>query len=190
MGHIPTKFPPVLLCLAKGLNLKWHCHGNFFVLWSKLFKYLTRNLFSYVKFLLEHQEEINKWFFRGRTNYNQFLAISVKCTGQTWKSWPIFSSCNPFSSKPSVVNTSLCALLGQPLTKRDYYFNVPITTNMFLAIQSYTKNRWHCCFNHQQQSFSQVLNYITLMITLENTASNHLPCLGMLPLCLVAGAVQ
>ena len=44
------------------------------------------------------------------------------------------------SDSPSI-NTRLCTLVGQLLTQLNYYFNVPITANMFLAIQSYTKNR-------------------------------------------------
>ena len=38
-------------------NLKGHCHSDFAVFLSKLLKFLTKNLFSNMKLLLEHQEE-------------------------------------------------------------------------------------------------------------------------------------
>ena len=48
-----------------------------------------------MKLLLEHQEENNKGFLKGRTNYNQFLATSVKYQGRAWKK---FYCCNQLPS--------------------------------------------------------------------------------------------
>ena len=53
--------------------LKGHCHGDFVIFSSKWLKYLTKNLFSNMKLLLEHREGNIKGFIRGRTNYKQFL---------------------------------------------------------------------------------------------------------------------
>ena len=44
-------------CLLKG-----HCHGDFAVFWSKLLKYLTKNLFCNMKLLLQYREENIKVF--------------------------------------------------------------------------------------------------------------------------------
>ena len=63
--------------------LKEHCHYDFTVLWSKLLKYLTKNLFANMKLLLEHREENIKGFLQERTNYNQFLTTSLKYTRRT-----------------------------------------------------------------------------------------------------------
>ena len=82
--------------------LKGHCNRFLcIVVKTTHSKCLTKNLFSNIAFLLEHWEETIKWFLWERTNYNQFLGISLKCTGETWKYWPIFSSCNSFPPKPS-----------------------------------------------------------------------------------------
>ena len=53
-------------------TLMGHCHGDFALFGSKLLKYLTENLFSNMKLVLEHREENIKGFIRGRTSYNQF----------------------------------------------------------------------------------------------------------------------
>ena len=63
--------------------LKGHCHGDFVIFSSKWLKYLTKNLFSDMKLLLEHRERNIKGFFRGRTNYKQFLTTSPQYTGGT-----------------------------------------------------------------------------------------------------------
>ena len=47
----------VTLPTIKKYNLKGHCHGDFAACWSKLFKYLTKNLFSYLKLFLGHRKE-------------------------------------------------------------------------------------------------------------------------------------
>ena len=97
-------------------------HGDFAVFWSKLLKYLTKNLFANMKLLLEHREEIFKGFLQGRTNYNQFLSTSLKYTGRT---------CLTIRSQ-----TLFCALAGLLLKKLNHYFNDSINSNLFLAIQS------------------------------------------------------
>ena len=38
------------------ITLKAHCDGDFAVYWSKVLKYLTKNLFSNMKSLLQHRE--------------------------------------------------------------------------------------------------------------------------------------
>ena len=63
--------------------LKGNCHGDFAIFSSKWLKYLTKNLFSNKKFLLEHREGNIKGFIRGRTNYKQFLTTSLQYTGGT-----------------------------------------------------------------------------------------------------------
>ena len=65
------------------LSLKGHCHGDLAAFWSKLFKYLTKNLFCNMKLFLQHWEENIKVFLLGRTNHNQVLATSLKYTGRT-----------------------------------------------------------------------------------------------------------
>ena len=79
----PTFERPPNVIFIPGCSLKVHCHYNPAVFWSKLLKYLTKNLFSNMKLLLEHREENIKVFLLGRTNYNQFLATSLKYTGRT-----------------------------------------------------------------------------------------------------------
>ena len=73
----------VVLSLCFILALKGHCHGDFAIFSSKWLKYLTKNLFSNMKFLLEHREGNIKGFFRGRTNYKQFLTTSLEYTRGT-----------------------------------------------------------------------------------------------------------
>ena len=63
-------------------TLKGHCHSDFAIFSSKWLKYLTKNLFSYMKLLLEHREGNIKVFIRGRTNYKQFLTTSLQYTVQ------------------------------------------------------------------------------------------------------------
>ena len=61
----------------KRTGLKGHRHGDFAIFSSKWLKYLTKNLFSYMKLLLEHQEGNIKVFILGRTSYKQFLTTSI-----------------------------------------------------------------------------------------------------------------
>ena len=75
-------------------SLKGHCHGDLAEFWSKLLKYLTKNLFYNMKLLSQHREENIKVFPVARTYHNQLLATSLKYKGSTWKNWPIFSSFN------------------------------------------------------------------------------------------------
>ena len=70
----------VLFCF---FMLKGHCHGDFAIFSSKWLKYLTKNLFSNMKLLLEHREGNIKGFIRGRTNYKQFLTTSLQYAGGT-----------------------------------------------------------------------------------------------------------
>ena len=53
-------------CILQGTctfcTLKGHCHGDFAMLLSKWLKYLTKNLFSNMKLLLEHREGNIKGF--------------------------------------------------------------------------------------------------------------------------------
>ena len=49
---------------TKGGNLKEHCHSDFAVVWSKLSKLFTKNLFSNMKLLLKHWEENIKRFLQ------------------------------------------------------------------------------------------------------------------------------
>ena len=69
--------------VTNSISLKRHCHGDFAIFSSKWLKYLTKNLFSNMKLLLEHLEGNMKVFIRGRTNYKQFLATSLQYTGGT-----------------------------------------------------------------------------------------------------------
>ena len=71
------------LKIGETAPLKGHCHGDFAIFSSKWLKYLTKNLFSNMKLLLEHREGNIKVFIRGRTNYKQFLATSLHYTGGT-----------------------------------------------------------------------------------------------------------
>ena len=48
---------PMLCEWPLGVRLKGHCHGDFAVCWSKLLKYLIKNLISNMKLSLEHREE-------------------------------------------------------------------------------------------------------------------------------------
>ena len=64
-------------------SFKVHCHGDFAIFWSKLLKYLTKNLFCNMTLLLQHRERNIKVFLVGRTNHNQFLATCLKCTEGT-----------------------------------------------------------------------------------------------------------
>ena len=66
-----------------GQSLKGHCHSDFAIFSSKWLKYLTKNLFSNMKLILEHREGNIKVFIRGRTNYKQFLMTSQQYTGGT-----------------------------------------------------------------------------------------------------------
>ena len=62
---------------------KGHYRGNFAVFWTKLLNYFTKNLLCNMKLLLQRREENIKVFLLGRTNYDQFLATSLKYTGGT-----------------------------------------------------------------------------------------------------------
>ena len=71
--------------LFRASFLKGHCHGDIAIFSSKWLKYLTKNLFSNKKFLLEHQEGNIKEFFRGRTNYKHFLMTSLEIHKRNFK---------------------------------------------------------------------------------------------------------
>ena len=64
--------------LVKGALSRRFCYIS-----SKWLKYLTKNLFSNMKLLLEHREGNIKGLIRGRTNYKQFLTTFLQCTGGT-----------------------------------------------------------------------------------------------------------
>ena len=55
-------------------EFKGLCHGNFAVFWSKLLKYLPKNLFCKMKLILQHREENIKDFLLGRTSHNQIFS--------------------------------------------------------------------------------------------------------------------
>ena len=54
-------------------RLRGHCHGDFTVFLSKLFKVLTKNLFYDMKSVLKHRVENIKGFLLGRANYITFF---------------------------------------------------------------------------------------------------------------------
>ena len=54
------------------------CHGDFAACWSKLLKYLTKNLFSNRKLLLQHLGRKYEMTSLENTNYNQLFAIFPK----------------------------------------------------------------------------------------------------------------
>ena len=118
--------------------MKGHCHDDFAVFWSKLLRYLTKNVFADMKLLLEHREENIKGFLQGRTNYDQFLATSLKYTRRT-KFFQVAIHFHPSHPQPNIIYTSFCALVGLLLTKLNHYFKNSTDSNMFLAIQSESK---------------------------------------------------
>ena len=80
-------------------DLKGHCHGDFAIFSSKWLKFMTKNLFSNIKFLLEYQEGNIKVFIRGRTNYKQFFDdFSTIHRRNLKKLANFFDCCNPFPS--------------------------------------------------------------------------------------------
>ena len=92
-----------------------HCHGSFTIFLSKWLKYLTKNLFSNMKLLLEHREGNIKDFYPGKNKllYKQFLMTSLQYTGQFFQVAIHFDLSHP---QQKIINTSFCALLGSLLT--------------------------------------------------------------------------
>ena len=75
-----------------------------------------------------------KWFLQGRINLNLLLVISPKYSRGTLKNWPIFSTCNPFSSQPFADRNYWYQFLYTSsviFTKLKKYFNFSMNTNIF-----------------------------------------------------------
>ena len=123
-------------------HLKWRCHGDFAVVWSKLLKYLTKNLFCKMKLFLQHREENIKVFLLGRTNHNQSLVTSLNytCSKNLKKIGSFFQVAihfHPGHPQPNIIKSSFCALVALLLTKLCHYFNDSIETKLIrLAIIS------------------------------------------------------
>ena len=122
---------------AKICALKGHRHGDFAMFSSNWLKYLPKNLFLNMKFLLELREGNIKGFVRGRKNYKQFLTTSLQYTGGTLKKSGQFSQVaihfHPSHPQPKIINIFFCALLGFLLTKLNHYFDDSIDSNMFFG---------------------------------------------------------
>ena len=116
---------------------------RFAVCWSRLLKYLTKNLFSNMKSLLEHREENMKWFLRARVNYNKFLAIFFKIRelGKTGQFFQVSIHFHPNNLQPRMNDTSFCALVGLLLTNLNHYFDVYIHTCGFFFRYSKTDTK-------------------------------------------------
>ena len=92
--------------------------------------------FSNMEFLLEHREGNIKGFFRGRTNFKQFLRTSLQYTRELENIGQFFQVAihfHPSHPQPKIINTSFCALLGLLLTKLNHYFDDSIDSNMFFG---------------------------------------------------------
>ena len=88
-----------------------------------------------MKLPLQHRNESIKVFLRGRTNYNQLLATSLKGTqGELEKDGQLFQVSihfHPSHLQPNIINTRFCAVVGLLLTTLNHYFNNSIQTNTF-----------------------------------------------------------
>ena len=80
-----------------------------------------------MKLLLQHWEENIKVFLRGRTNYNQFLATSLKGTQEELEKvgqiFQVTIHFNPSHLQLNIINISFFALVGLLLTKPNHYFD-------------------------------------------------------------------
>ena len=93
------------------LDLKGHCHGDFAVFWSKMFKYLTKNLFCNIKSLSQHLNENIKRFFSKEEQ--TIFQVAIHLHGS--------------HPQPIIIYSSFCELKGLLLTKPNH----SIETNSF-----------------------------------------------------------
>ena len=110
-----------------------HCHGDFAVYWSKLLRYLTKNLFNNMKLSLEHRDEsLNNLSEEEKLQsvISRFSKILKRNLKKLAKFFQVSIHFHPRHPRSKMNHSGFCALVGLYLTKPNNYFNVCIHTNM------------------------------------------------------------